>query len=318
MFFFAALNFGAISGRFSPGLAMAKLRRDVKLPGGYSRLVTLLPSLTAPPRLTRLTPDEAPPRLEFGPIFGRCCSSSAAWFSVVVAHLRPSLANFGQKGPKSTWNRLLLSGVAWCVWRCGEGVCGRKSGHNSRHTKGRRWKSGDFFSRSRCRNERQVNRDRENGVMSDDEKGLFTGGISRISRISWKWSDSPWVSTVWWFSKFSRISKFSRLSRKCTFLKRPLFQKTPSKFGFCQRTNARNIPAISTRKCLCQKLITHVQLLVNFLPAGFCTRGEKQYEIARARFCTQSWSALGQLLANSPSHGKLQGSSLQQSSGNTR
>ena len=32
----------------------------------------------------------------------------------------------------------------------------------------------------------------------------------------------------------------------------------------------------------------------------------------------KSWSTLGQCLANSPSHGKLQGSSLQWSSGNTR
>ena len=40
------------------------------------------------------------------------------------------------------------------------------------------------------------------------ERGLFTGGISKCSRIS-------------------RISKCSRISRKSTFLKRPLFQKTP-------------------------------------------------------------------------------------------
>ena len=65
------------------------------------------------------------------------------------------------------------------------------------------------------------------------ERGLFAGGISRISkiskfsRISRKWSDSSLFSTVWGFSKISRISKFSRISRKWTFLKRPLFQKTP-------------------------------------------------------------------------------------------
>ena len=65
------------------------------------------------------------------------------------------------------------------------------------------------------------------------ERGLFTGGISRISkickfcRISRNRSDSPLFSTVWGFSKISRISRFSRISRKWTFLKRPLFQKTP-------------------------------------------------------------------------------------------
>ena len=65
------------------------------------------------------------------------------------------------------------------------------------------------------------------------ERGLFTGGISRsskisrFSRISRKWSDSPLFSTVWEFSRNSGISKCSRISRKWTFLKRPLFQKTP-------------------------------------------------------------------------------------------
>ena len=65
------------------------------------------------------------------------------------------------------------------------------------------------------------------------ERGLFPGEISRIpkiskfSRISRRWSDSPLFSTVWGFSGISRISKFSRISRKWIFLKRPLFQKTP-------------------------------------------------------------------------------------------
>ena len=67
-------------------------------------------------------------------------------------------------------------------------------------------------------------RDRKKGSL---RKGSFAGGISRISkisRISRKWPDSPLFSTVWGFSKISRISKFSR---KWIFLKRPLFQKTP-------------------------------------------------------------------------------------------
>ena len=69
-----------------------------------------------------------------------------------------------------------------------------------------------------------------NGKGGHYERGLFTGGISRISnisklsRISRKWSDSPLLSTVW---GFFRISKFSRISRKSTYLKRPLFHKTP-------------------------------------------------------------------------------------------
>ena len=32
---------------------------------------------------------------------------------------------------------------------------------------------------------------------------------------------------VWGFSKISGVSNFSRISREWTFLKRPLFQKTP-------------------------------------------------------------------------------------------
>ena len=63
------------------------------------------------------------------------------------------------------------------------------------------------------------------------KRGLFTGGISRISRmskfsgISRKLSDSPFFCPDWGLSRISRISKFSRFSRKWTFLKRPLFQK---------------------------------------------------------------------------------------------
>ena len=79
----------------------------------------------------------------------------------------------------------------------------------------------------------------ETGKRGHYERGLFTGGISRISRvyrisrISRKLSDSPLFSTVWGLSRPSRISQFSRMSQysrvsgKWTFLKRPLFQKTP-------------------------------------------------------------------------------------------
>ena len=65
------------------------------------------------------------------------------------------------------------------------------------------------------------------GRRGHHKRGLFTGGISRISkfaRISREWSDSPLFSTVWAFSKISRISKLSRKnSRKWSFLKGPLF-----------------------------------------------------------------------------------------------
>ena len=77
-------------------------------------------------------------------------------------------------------------------------------------------------------------------VKSGPEKGVITKGvfsveesleslskISKFSKFSRSWLDSPLFSTVWGFSRISRISKFSRISRKWTFLKRPLFQKTP-------------------------------------------------------------------------------------------
>ena len=73
------------------------------------------------------------------------------------------------------------------------------------------------------------------GRRSHYERGLFTGEISRVSsklskfsRISRKWSASSLFSTVSGISNSSRISKFFEIySRKWTFLKRPLFQKTP-------------------------------------------------------------------------------------------
>ena len=61
------------------------------------------------------------------------------------------------------------------------------------------------------------------------ERGLFTGGISRISgiskfsrEISTKWSHSSLFSRVW---GFSGISKFSRISRKWSFLKDAFFKR---------------------------------------------------------------------------------------------
>ena len=74
------------------------------------------------------------------------------------------------------------------------------------------------------------------------ERGLFTGGISRVSkisrfsRISRKWTGSHLLSTVWGFSK---ISKISRLSREWTFLKRP-FSKRPLFSNPIQKTKHEN------------------------------------------------------------------------------
>ena len=72
--------------------------------------------------------------------------------------------------------------------------------------------------------------------------------------------------------------------------------------GCCQRTSARKTPAISTRKFLCQKLVNSCATLGQLLASRILYTllvGEEQHEIARARFCTQSCSKVGQLLVNS-------------------
>ena len=70
----------------------------------------------------------------------------------------------------------------------------------------------------------------------------------------------------------------------------------------------RAIWTLTRAKSLCLYAFfsrTHVQLLVNFRQAGFCTRSETLlaaetwHKIARARFLTQSCSIVDQLLANS-------------------
>ena len=104
---------------------------------------------------------------------------------------------------------------------------------------GNRWhRKGNRWHRKENRWHRKGNRAPFNcarnpfigaGKRGHYERGLFNGGISRISkfsRTSRKWSDSALFSTLLGFSRISRISKFSRISRKWTFQKRPLFQKT--------------------------------------------------------------------------------------------
>ena len=92
--------------------------------------------------------------------------------------------------------------------------------------------------------------------------------------------------------------------------------------GCCQRTTARKTPAISTRKCWCQKLANPCPTLGQLLASriSFCTRKAVRNRPSKILYTEllKSWSTLGQLLANSPPHGKLQGSSLQLSSGNAR
>ena len=67
------------------------------------------------------------------------------------------------------------------------------------------------------------NRDAQHKFLQHHAKGVFSLEESLESLKSL----DPLFSTVWGFSKISRISKFSGVSRKWTFLKRPLFQKTP-------------------------------------------------------------------------------------------
>ena len=74
---------------------------------------------------------------------------------------------------------------------------------------------------------------------------------------------------------------------------------------------ARKTPAISTRKCSCQKLANRCPTLGQLLASRILYAllvGEKQYKIAKARFCTQSCSKVGQLLVNSSPTPHLMGS----------
>ena len=69
-----------------------------------------------------------------------------------------------------------------------------------------------------------------NGRRGHYERGLFTGGISGISKILVNSLESLENGQILLCSPqcggFSRISKLSRISGKWAFLKRPLFQKT--------------------------------------------------------------------------------------------
>ena len=104
-----------------------------------------------------------------------------------------------------------------------------------------------------------------------------------------------------------RDQKLSR-SNFCPTTSRCLFWPTGKvNIRGCQRTTVRKTPAISTRKCLYQKLANPCPILGQLLASQILYKllvGEnigrrKQYEIAQARFCTQSCSKVGQLLVNS-------------------
>ena len=68
------------------------------------------------------------------------------------------------------------------------------------------------------------------GRRGDYERGLLTGRTSRISkiskfsRISWKWSESLLLSTVW---RLSRISRISRSLESLESLENGFFWKDP-------------------------------------------------------------------------------------------
>ena len=63
------------------------------------------------------------------------------------------------------------------------------------------------------------------------ERGLFTSeisGISKISKFSRRWSDSPWFSSLAVLQNSLDISRFFKIYRKWTFLKAPFpFPKDP-------------------------------------------------------------------------------------------
>ena len=84
------------------------------------------------------------------------------------------------------------------------------------------------------------------------------------------------------FSKISRLSTFSRISRKWTFLKRPLFQKTPF-----FRTRGENFGALFLRKfvTLSLSLSLYVSLFVSL---SVCLLSLSLEKIIRANFVLQT------------------------------
>ena len=86
----------------------------------------------------------------------------------------------------------------------------------------------------------------EKGVFSLEESLESLESLNSLESLE-KWSDSPLFSTVWGFSRTSRISKFSRISRKWTFLKRPLFQKNP--FSEPESTDNEQLSGTGDSQC---------------------------------------------------------------------
>ena len=114
------------------------------------------------------------------------------------------------------------------------------------------------------------------------EKGLFTGEISRtskiskLSRISRRWPESPLFSTVWGFSKSSRISKFSRISRKMGFSEKTSLPQDPF-------FRTRHIPSgiwLSQRGCKILLTLDVLNRNLRFATIRIAT-GSQRFQIAR-------------------------------------
>ena len=97
---------------------------------------------------------------------------------------------------------------------------------------------------------------------------------------------------------------FLPISVKALVLKRLGNECLGQKLGVARGPTARKTlqlgPTLSTRKCSCQKLANRCPTLGQLLASRILYAllvGEKQYEIARARFCTQSCSKVGHLVA---------------------
>ena len=93
---------------------------------------------------------------------------------------------------------------------------------------------------------------------------------------------------------FEIITKF--------FLPNIFFLKSCLCNHFGRNGTASKTPAISTRKCSCQKLANPCPTLGQLLASRILYAllvGEKQHGIARARFGIQSYSKVGRLLVNS-------------------
>ena len=126
--------------------------------------------------------------------------------------------------------------------------------------------------------------------------------------MCWWEYPSPWPSpSAMWFSKTTRRPAWSLSEPSLGVARGPLQERRPLQLqhGYVHKQPMSNPWSTSSQPEFVRAL-------------GRRKRARRRQGKIFYTKLLKSWSTLGQLLANSSSHGRLQGSSLQWSSGNTR